>query len=100
MLPSKVFQASLTQDQHDNRMNTCGDLIARADKGETFLNGITGDETRCFLSDPQLKRQSATWKWPSSPRRKKPRQDRSNGKAFLELFFDSSGIVHMELIPE
>jgi hypothetical protein len=100
MLSSKAFQASLTQDQQDNRMNTCGDLIYRADKGGTILNRITGGETRCFLSDPQLKRQSATWKSPSSSRRKKSRQDRSNGKAFLELFFDSSGIVDMELIPE
>jgi hypothetical protein len=39
----------------------------------------------------------ATWK---SPRKKKPQQDRSKGKVMLELFFSSSGIVHMEFIPE
>jgi hypothetical protein len=53
-----------------------------------------------FSVQPQLNQQSATWKSPSSPRKKKPQQDRSKGKVMLELFFDSSGIVHMELIPE
>jgi hypothetical protein len=31
----------------------------------TFLNRtVSGDETWCFVYDPQLKRQSATWKSP------------------------------------
>jgi hypothetical protein len=37
---------------------------------------------------------------PSSPRKKKPQQDRAKGKAMLELFVDSSGIVHVQFIPE
>jgi hypothetical protein len=49
------------------------DLIDSADKNGMFVNWIiTGDETWCFLYDPQLKRQSATWKSPSSSRKKKP----------------------------
>jgi hypothetical protein len=44
--------------------------------------------------------QSATWKSPSLPRKKKPQWDRSKSKAMLELLFDSTGIVHMEFIPE
>jgi hypothetical protein len=64
----------LTQDR-DGRMTICGDLISSADENETFLNRIiTGDETLCFIYNLQLKRQSATWKSPSSPRRKKQRQ--------------------------
>jgi hypothetical protein len=83
----------LTQDQCDDRMSICGDLINSADKDGTFLNRIiTGDETWCVLYDPQLKRLLATWKSPSLPRKKKPEQDRSKGKVMLELFFDSSGI--------
>ncbi|KAJ4451915.1 hypothetical protein ANN_03393 [Periplaneta americana] len=97
---SRVTQHSV-QDQRDDRMTICGDLISSADDDPTFLNRIiTGDETWCFLYDPQLKRQSATWKTPLSPRQKKPRQARSKGKVMLELFFDSNGIVHMEFIPE
>jgi hypothetical protein len=48
----------LTQDQRDDRMTICGDLISSPDEDETLLNRIfTGDETWCFLYDPQLKRQ-------------------------------------------
>jgi hypothetical protein len=66
-----------------------------------FLNWIiTGDKTWCFLYHPQLQQQSATWKLPSSPRKKKLQQDRSKGEVMLEQFFDSSGIVHVEFIPE
>jgi hypothetical protein len=77
---SRVTQHSLpcvlTQDQHEDGMSICGDLIHIADKYGTFLNQIIiGDETWCFLCDPQPKRQSATWKSPSSPRREKLRQD-------------------------
>jgi hypothetical protein len=90
------------QDQCDDRMSICSDLINSADKDGMFLNRIvTGDETLCFyLYDPRLKRQSATWKSPSSPRKKKPQQHRSKGKVLLERFLDSSEIVHMEFIPE
>ena len=91
----------LTQDQHDDWMTICGDLISNADQDTMFLNHIiTGDETWCFLYDPTLKRQSATWKSPVSPKQKTPRRDRSKGKVMLELFFDSLGIVHMEFIPQ
>ena len=53
---SRVTQHSvpriLKQDQRDDRMTKCGDLISSADDDPTFLNRIiTGDET-CFLYDP------------------------------------------------
>jgi hypothetical protein len=72
---SRVTQHSvpcvLSQNQRDHRMSIFSDLIDSADKDGTFLNQIiTGDETWCFLYDP-LKRQSATWKSPPSPRKKK-----------------------------
>jgi histone-lysine N-methyltransferase SETMAR len=100
---SRVIQHSvprvLMQDKRYDRMSICGDLIDNADKDGTFLSQIIiGDETWRFLYDPQLKRQSAAWKSPSSPRKKNPRQDRSKGKVMVELFFDSFGIVHMEFI--
>jgi hypothetical protein len=53
-------------------MTICGDLISSADEDGMFHNWIiTGDKTLCFLYDPQLTRQSATWKLPSSLGRKK-----------------------------
>jgi hypothetical protein len=55
----------LTQDERDDCMSICGDLNDSADKDGMFLNQIiTGDETWRFLYDPQLKRQSASWKSP------------------------------------
>jgi hypothetical protein len=81
-------------------MSSCVDLIDSADKAGTFLNRIiTAGEMCCFLYDSQLKLQSATWKLPSSAR-KKLQQDRSEGKVMLELFLDPSGIVRTEFIPE
>jgi hypothetical protein len=91
----------LTQDQHDDCTSICGDPINSADEGATFLNQIIkGEETWCFLYDPLLKRHSTAWKSPSSPRKKKPRRDKSKGKVMLEMPFESSGTVHMEFIPE
>ena len=59
----------LTKDQRDDRVAICGDLISSTVDDPTFIKRIiTGDETRCFLYDPQLKRQSTTWKTPVSPR--------------------------------
>jgi hypothetical protein len=59
-------------------MSTCSDLIDSVDKDAIFLNWIlTGDETWCFLYDPQLRLQLATWKSPLSPRKKKPLQDKA-----------------------
>jgi hypothetical protein len=49
-------QCVLTQDQRDDRMSICSDLISSDDKDGMFLNRITtGDETYCFLYNPQLK---------------------------------------------
>ena len=75
---SRVTQHSvpriLKQDKRDDRMKIFGGPISIADDEPTFLNRmITGDETWCFLYGPQLKEQSATWKTPASPRKKKPR---------------------------
>ncbi|KAJ4436457.1 hypothetical protein ANN_19090 [Periplaneta americana] len=96
---SRVTQHSvlrvLTQDQRYDRMTICGDLIGSADD-ELMI--ITGDEIWCFLYDPQLKRQSPTWKSGLSPRRKKLRRDRSKGTVMIERFFDSLEIIHMEFI--
>ena len=85
---SRVTQHSvprvLTQDQRDDRMAICGDLISSADDDPTFVNRIkTGGDTWCFLYDQQLKRESATWITPVLPRQKKnaTRQVKRQGDA-------------------
>jgi hypothetical protein len=77
----------LTQDQHDDHKSTCSDLIDCANKDGKFLKWIiTGDEILCLLHNPQIKKQVATWKSLSEPRKKKQQQQRLNGKVMLELF--------------
>lgn len=92
---------ALTEEQQEQRANLAQDLIEKADEDPTFLEKIvTGDETWCFLYDPQGKRQSSEWKSPSSPRGCKTRLDRSKGKVMLIVFYDHMGIIHYEFIPE
>lgn len=91
----------LSPEQKEMRVTMSTDLIAMTDADDSFLRKIvTGDETWCFLYDPQTKRQSAEWKSKNSPRKQKFRLDRSRGKVMLEVFFDYSGLIHYEFIPE
>ncbi|UYV77291.1 hypothetical protein LAZ67_15000367 [Cordylochernes scorpioides] len=79
----------------------CRDLIETANNYSDFLKTIiTGDETWCFLFDPQTKEQSLEWHTPSSPRKKKVRLDKSKGKVRLVVFFDYQGLVYYEFIKE
>ena len=87
----------LAQDQRDNRMTICCDLITNADD---FQPDHNWRRNMMFPVPSKLKRQSDTCKTPVSPQQKEPRQDRSKDKVMLKLFFDSNGIVHMEFIPE
>jgi hypothetical protein len=51
----------LMQDQHNNHISICGDLINSTEKDGTLLNQIiTGDETWCFLYDWQMKQKLVT----------------------------------------
>ena len=49
---------------------------------------------------PETKRQSYQWKSPTSPRPNKARQSKSKVKVLLITFFDVSGIVHSEFLPQ
>ena len=56
---SHVVPRNLTDEQKQVRCTLAGDLIDMADADAGFFNSIvTGDETLCFLYDPQQKRQS------------------------------------------
>jgi hypothetical protein len=92
MLPSTVFHPSWRR-KHDDCMSICSDLINNAEKDGLFLYLIvTGGIRQCFLYDPQLKWQWATWKSPWLPWKKELLQDRSKDKIMLELIFSSSGM--------
>jgi hypothetical protein len=58
---------------------------------------VTGDESWCFMYDPETKRQSETWLSPKEPKAQKLRMQKSRVKIILTNFFLCSG-YHSSLI--
>ncbi|GFO05706.1 histone-lysine N-methyltransferase SETMAR [Plakobranchus ocellatus] len=54
-----------------------------------FDNLITGDEPWVHLNTPETKRDSLTWKHPSSPVTKKYKVQRSAAKVMATVFWDA-----------
>ncbi|GFW64319.1 mariner Mos1 transposase [Trichonephila clavipes] len=71
----------LSPKQKEMEVYIFRDLIVMADKDDSFLKKIAiGNETWCFLNNPQPKRQSSAWKANTSPRKEKLRLDKSRWK--------------------
>jgi len=88
MLYVRFVTQSLTPEKREDRVTSCQD-IAKADVGKIFFNKIiTGDETWCFVYDPETKRQSSEWVGETSPRPRKLKFQRSRIKIMLIIFFD------------
>jgi hypothetical protein len=80
------------------RMNISSALINMVDKDTKSLNNpITGNETRCFLYNPQTKQHSSEWKSLSSPQSKKFWVDMGNGKVMLDFFSRALSIMSLSL---
>jgi len=91
----------MTPEQREDRVTSCQDIIAMADADKNFLNKIiTRDETSCFVSDPETKRQSSEWVGEISLGRRKLKFQRSRIKTMLIIFIVSQGVVHKEFVPE
>jgi hypothetical protein len=60
---------------------------------------ITGDETLCYQFDPKAKHQSMDWRLNNSPVPKKPWLSKSMIKTMSICFFDITGIIHFEFVP-
>ncbi|KAL4113850.1 hypothetical protein QTP88_017411 [Uroleucon formosanum] len=98
---AKMVPKILSQDQKDNRRDTCLDFLEQIENDPSFLERIiTGDESWIFEYDPEIKRQSQEWHTSASPRQKKGRMSKSKIKSMLICFFDSQGIVHKEFVPQ
>ena len=66
-----------------------------------FSNSIVAeDATWCFRYDLTIKRQSAEWKSPASPKGKTVRLQKLKVKTMLVCFYDSKGIIHHEFVLE
>ncbi|GFN99644.1 histone-lysine N-methyltransferase SETMAR, partial [Plakobranchus ocellatus] len=61
---------------------------------------ITGDETWLHLSTPEAKRDSMTWKYPSSPVTKKFKVQQSATKVMATVFWDSRGMILLDILSK
>ncbi|GFO01491.1 histone-lysine N-methyltransferase SETMAR [Plakobranchus ocellatus] len=61
---------------------------------------ITGDETWLHLSTLETKRDSMTWKHPSSPVTKKVEVQQFATKVMATMFWDSRGMILLDILPK
>lgn len=76
---------------------SCLDLLQQ-DPDRFLARFITMDETWLHHYDPETKKQSMTWKRPTSPTPKKFKAIPSAGKIMGSLFWDSQGVVMIEYL--
>ncbi len=89
----------LTTDQMNARIAICKKWLSRIDLDpDVLMRIITGDESWISHFEPLLKHESATWKSPSSPHKKKVRQQQSVFKIMLTVFLDSSGPLYQHIL--
>lgn len=91
----------LTEEQKVCRVTLSSNHLQRFRReGEDFLNRIVAcDETWAHSWEPELKRQSAEWCGPDSPRREKARRSFGQLKVMHITFFDRRGILFDEAVP-
>ena len=100
-LCARFVPHALREDQMDDRVVACRDLLDMIDNDDNILDKIiTGDESWCFAYDPETKRQSSEWVGEHSPPPRKLRFQKSRVKTMLIVFFDSQGVVHKEFVEE
>jgi len=87
-------------DRH-RRLQICNDLKERfVTEGHNFLDRIvTCDETWVHHFTPESKRASKQWKHTESSPPKKFRRIASAGKVMASVFWDKSGIIHVDFLP-
>ena len=100
-LNMKLVPKNLITDQKLVCQQICSDFLVRLDEEPELMEKIiTCDETWIFQYTVEIKRQSMHWKTPALPKMKKARISKSKFKAMLIIFFDISGIVMTEWVPE
>ncbi|GFO15493.1 histone-lysine N-methyltransferase SETMAR [Plakobranchus ocellatus] len=83
----------------------CGDYwqlgdAERQPRNKLLEHLITGDETWLHLSTPEIKRDSMTWKHPSSSVTKKFKVRQSATKVMATVFWDSRGLILVDILPK
>ena len=91
----------LTDEQKTLRVNLCAAHLRRHRReGISFLERIVAcDETWAHSWEPELKRQSASWCGPDSPRPQKARRAIADLKVMHITFFDRHGVLFDQAVP-
>jgi hypothetical protein len=92
---------SLTLDQKHQRAALSVEFVEMIDDDRNVLKTIvTGDESWCFMYDPETKRHSATWLSSKKPKAQKVRIQKSRVKTMLTAFFYAKVSLIMNLCQE
>ncbi|GFO31381.1 histone-lysine N-methyltransferase SETMAR [Plakobranchus ocellatus] len=70
------------------------------DRNKLLEHFITGDETWLHLSTLETKRNSMTWKLPSSPVTKKFKVQQSTTKVMATVLWESHGMILLDILPK
>ena len=98
---AKMVPKLLSDNQKERRVLVCKDILECLETEPNLLDKvITGDESWIFEYDPETKRQSLQWKSAGSSRPKKAKMSKSKMELLFIAFFDISGIVHTEFLPQ
>lgn len=91
----------LTEEQKTVRVLLCSNHLRRyQSQGLGFLQRIVAcDETWAHSWEPELKRQSASWCGPDSPRPQKAHRSQGQLKVMHVSFFDRQGILFDQAVP-
>jgi histone-lysine N-methyltransferase SETMAR len=92
----------LTDAHKETQKTVCSELLAQyGNGGDDFLARIvTGDETWLHHFEPETKRQSMEWHPANSPKEKKFKSVPSAGKIMAMVFFDSEGLLLVDIVPQ
>lgn len=91
----------LTSVQKADRVDASSELLelCRSDPSDFCSRIVTGDETWLHHWDPESKQESMQWKHFDSPPPKKFRTQPSAGKIMATIFWDSSGVLLIDYLP-
>ncbi len=96
----KFIPRILTDDQEQRRLDVCTQNLCLFKEDPSIKDRIiTGDESWFSCFEPELKSRSSLWLPKGAPRPKKALRCQQAKHTMVEVFFDSSGLVHIEFLP-
>ncbi|KAI6648249.1 Histone-lysine N-methyltransferase SETMAR-like [Oopsacas minuta] len=90
----------LSESQRIERVCVCRQLLRISKKEPRFFDPlVTGDETWLHFYDPKTSLQTSQWKRRHEATPIRPRAVASAGKRMATIFWDTKGIIMIDLLP-